>query len=221
MSSFGDGVEPREETADTTCICPGLLLLFIALMSALGQGVWVGAVESRRGHRAVPLPSAPVEVCGSSFKPLLYSGDETPVIILPCVFLRLLSDGTRGSPFRHHAALSIITLTTAALLSVCGSSFLDISYKWKQTLCVLCGWLLSLGAAFFFFFFLKLLSVLFNLSSNLSQMFTAMSRMGCLEESQLSWSVITWGNWSWVFQNRWMPQMSSMPVSLEMRMQKG
>ena len=91
--------------------------------------VWVEAVESRRGAPSGPsAPSAPVEVCGSSCKPLLISGsqfygDETPVIVLPCtVLLRLLSDGTRGSAFRCPASLSIITLTTTAVLSVCGFS---------------------------------------------------------------------------------------------------
>lgn len=119
-------------------------------------GVWVGAVESRRGAPSGPsAPSAPVEVCGSSFKPLLYSGDETPVIILPCtVFLRLLSDGTRGSPFRYHAALSIITLTTAALLSVCGSSLPGHFIQMEaNAMCSL--WLASFTWCSFFFFFFK------------------------------------------------------------------
>ena len=85
-------------------------------------------------------------------------------------------------PFRHQDALSTVTLTITLYFLSVGFSLLDILYKWKLALC-------SLRLASFTWcsiFLKKSFQSFVNLSSNLSRVFTVMSRMGCLEESQSS-----------------------------------
>lgn len=97
------------------------------------------------------------------------------------VLLWLLSEGICGSPFRRQAALSTVTLTTT--LYFLSGFFPPRHFIQMEASSVF------FAAGFFHLvqhFFEKSFQSFVKLSSNLSRVFTVMSRMGCLEESQSS-----------------------------------
>ena len=105
--------------------------------------VWLGAVESHRGDRGVPLPLLPLSRYAGHHSSHFSSPGPSSVGMKHqwlafhapsfCGFYRRAHVG----PFRHQDALSTVTLTTTLYFLSVGFSLLDILYKWKLALCSL------------------------------------------------------------------------------------